>query len=377
MRVIGTLSHENHARRFSQYLTSIGITNTCEVFFEPNTSEMSYKLWIHDEDNMARAAEEFAEFQKRPMDTKFDAPIIMEPEPEVPPDEEVEMPLNQAPARQFKPRLTHFLIALCCFAFFLNTLQQIPLRREGISEKMAVLTPLQALLMYDLPPAYEKLGQIVEKYELTNEKIKEIPPEVKTEVEIAFRSSYWRGIYDWVVHRIKEENTSMGEGPLFVKIRQGEVWRLISPVFLHSDLLHILFNMLWLWFLGRPVEQRIGPLRTLLLTLVVGVGSNTLQYLMSGPLFIGYSGIVTGLAGFIWMRERVAPWEGYPLNKATILFLLFFIAAIFALQVVAFGIQIFTDHNFTPNIANTAHIAGAVIGAILGRYHFFAQRVHK
>ena len=75
------------------------------------------------------------------------------------------------------------------------------------------------------------------------------------------------------------------------------------------------------------------------------------------------------------MREREAPWEGYPLNRATILFLLFFIGAIFVLQVVAFLIQIFSSYNFAPNIANTAHIAGAVIGAILAKSRFFAQRV--
>jgi len=376
MRVIGTLSHENHARRFSKYLEGQGISNTCEVSFEPTSGEMSYTLWIHDEDKLADASAEFKEFQTQPMDPKFDPPIVQVPEPVVSPDEE-EMPIDQPPPHRFKTRLTNFLVALCCFVYFLNTLQEIPLRREGLSEKMALLTPLQARLMYDLPPAYEKLQQVVEREQLTNEKVKDISPEVKAEIEVANNSSYWRGIYDWVVHKVKGEDTSQGEGPLFSKIRQGEVWRLISPVVLHSDLLHILFNMLWLWFLGRPVEQRIGPFRTLLLSLVVGVGSNTIQYFMSGPFFIGYSGIVTGLAGFIWMRERVAPWEGYPLNKATILFLLFFIAAIFVLQIVAFAIQIFTVHNFAPNIANTAHIVGAVIGALLGRYHFFAQRVHK
>jgi GlpG protein len=133
--------------------------------------------------------------------------------------------------------------------------------------------------------------------------------------------------------------------------------------------------MLWLWYLGRPIEERIGPWRTLLLTLAAGIGPNIAQYLISGPFFIGYSGIVMALAGFIWMRERIAPWEGYPLNKGTVLFLLLFIAAIFILQVVAFFIQIFTSSHFTPQIANTAHIMGGLIGALLARSTFFAQRV--
>ena len=96
---------------------------------------------------------------------------------------------------------------------------------------------------------------------------------------------------------------------------------------------------------------------------------------MSGPFFVGYSGVVTGLAGFIWMRERIAPWEGYPLNRATLLFLLFFILAIFGLQFAAFLMQIFSSRTFAPNIANSAHIGGILIGAYLGQFRFFMQRV--
>jgi GlpG protein len=330
MRVIGTLSHENDARRLAHYLTSQGIANSCDVSFDAASGGMSYQLWIHEEDKMGAAASAFKEFQKNGRDSKFDAPI---PEPAAIESEEAPPP----EPHHYKTYLTLFILALCSFFFFINTLQEIPLKKERLE-----LTPLQTLFMYDLPPE---------------------------------NGPHWSGIYDFVVHKIKGESTAPGEGPLFIKIRQGEVWRLITPVLLHHDLLHILFNMLWLWYLGRPIEQRIGPLRTLTLSLIAGVGSNTVQYLMSGPFFIGYSGIVTALAGFTWMRERIAPWEGYPLNKATILFLLFFIGAIFALQVVAFCIQIFSTYNFAPNIANSAHIAGALIGAFLARFKFFAQRV--
>ncbi len=43
--------------------------------------------------------------------------------------------------------------------FFLNTLQEFPLREEGLSEQNFLMTPLQALLMYDLPPAFEQLEE--------------------------------------------------------------------------------------------------------------------------------------------------------------------------------------------------------------------------
>ncbi len=372
MRIVGTLNNENDARRFVNYLTSVGVGSNCEVSFDPVTNHMSYQVWIHEEDKIAKAAADFAEFQKHPLDPKFEAPT---PEPEAI-EEEKELVEEPEPYR-YKNHLTTFILFLCALLFFLNSLEEIPLRKEGLSEQTFLLTPLQAELMYDLPPVFDELEKIIEKYALTDEKITQIPPEVTAELEAVNKTPYWRGIYEWVVHKIKGEDPSKGEGTLFVRIRQGEIWRLISPVVLHSDLLHILFNMLWLWYLGRPIEQRIGPSRTLLLSLVAGVGSNTIQYLMTGPFFIGYSGIITALAGFIWMRERKAPWEGYPLNKSTILFLLFFIGAIFLLQLVSFCIQIFTTHNFAPNIANTAHIVGALIGVYLGRFSFFAQRVKK
>jgi GlpG protein len=312
------------------------------------------------------------EFQKNPTDSKFDAPI---PEPAPVPRNEEEAPPSEPPAHRFKPHLTHFLIALCAMIFFLCSLQKLPLLKLGLSEESFQMTPLPAQFMYDLPSAYEKLEAIIEKYEIRDTKIEEVPAEIKREIAAANNTPYWKGIYAWVVGKIKGEDTSSGEGVLFYQIRKGEIWRLVTPCLLHKDLLHILFNMLWLWYLGRPIEERIGPFRMLLFTLIAGAGSNTIQYFMSGPFFIGYSGIVTALAGFIWMRERIAPWEGYPLNRATILFLLFFIGAIFALQVTAFFIQIFSSYNFAPNIANTAHIAGAVIGALLAKSSFFAQRV--
>lgn len=372
MRVIGKLTNEIHARKFSNYLKSLGIVNTCEVSFESNTEQMSYQIWVHDDDNIGAATLALTDFEEHPSDPKFDVQI---PEPTFQP-QEME-PEDRPPPRRFGTHLTNFLIALCAFVYFLSTIQELPFRKEEVSERLFLITPLQAQLMYDLPPAFDELEKVIEKYELANEKVEELPPEIKREAEAAVKTPYWRGIYDWVMNKLKGSDTSQGEGPLFIRIRQGEIWRLISPVVLHSDLLHILFNMLWLWFLGRPIEQRIGPVRTLLLSLIVGIGSNTVQYLMSGPFFIGYSGIVTGLAGFIWMRERIASWEGYPLNRATILFLLFFIGAIFVLQIAAFAIQLFTIYNFAPNIANSAHVAGALFGALLGRSHFFAQRVHK
>lgn len=370
MRQIGTLANEDQARRFGNYLRSLGIANNCDVSFDPVSSHMSYQIWVHEEDKLQQALAAFEEFQNNPSHFQFDS----SPQEECGAVEEA--PLQQS-AYGFRSHLTLFLISLCVLIFFLNTLEELPLLEEGLSENTFLVTPIQAALLYDLPPAIDDMERVIEKYEIKGKKYTQIPPQVKNQLATAENTPYWRGIYDWIVYKIKGEDTAPLEGPLFIRIRQGEIWRLVSPCILHSNFLHLLFNMLWLWYLGRPIEQRLGPVRTLLFSLIAGVGSNTVQYFMSGPFFLGYSGIVTALAGFIWMREKVAPWEGYPITQSVLYFLAFFIGAIFVLDFATFLIQAFTHAAFNPNIANAAHIAGALIGMWLGRYSFFAQRVHR
>ena len=95
---------------------------------------------------------------------------------------------------------------------------------------------------------------------------------------------------------------------------------------------------------------------------------------MSGPYFIGLSGVVVGMVGFIWQRQRKAPWEGYPLNKPTILFIVIFVAVMALLEFFAFFMHLFTTFALSPNIANTAHIVGGLVGIGLGRLPFFQRK---
>lgn len=369
MRQIGTFSHEEEAKKLSHYLNAEKIGNNIEPGFDAATGHTDYQIWIRDEDQIERAEKILEEFRKNPNDSKFDAPP---PEPE--PLPEYNGPKGP-PVHQFGKHVTHFLIGLCALLFFINFLQLSEMKRLGFSPQKINMTPLMAQTMYDLPPSFEKVEEIIRENEVEGKKLKEIPYKVDIAVAKANEMPYFQGLYGWVLAKIKGEDTSEVEGPLFIQIRKGELWRLFTPCLMHKDLLHILFNMLWLWYLGRPIEQRIGPFRMSIFTIIAGVGSNTLQYFMSGPFFLGYSGVVMALAGFIWMREKIAPWEGYPLNRSTILFIIFFVVAIFGLQVASFFFEIFSSYQFALNIANAAHISGAIIGVILARFRFFAQRV--
>jgi GlpG protein len=340
MRLIGHLDNENDARRLTHFLKTKGIETNCDGAFDGMTGHMSYSIWVYDEDKWDDAQKEFAQFARKPTDASYDMPTI---EP-VSSEGASAIREEKTVSRDIAVPFTLFIIALCSLVFFLNWMQE-----AGTPERSMEITPIQEALFFDFPQGID-----VENLEST---------------------PFWKGAYEWILLKMKGEPTVLVEGPMFTRILQGEVWRAFSPAILHTEVLHILFNMIWVWVLCRPIEQKIGIFRLIFLTLIVAIGSNVAQYLMSGPFFLGYSGVVMGLAGFTWMRERIAPWEGYPLHRSTVLFLLLFVGGMFLLQAASFGLEIFTNIGFSPRIANTAHIVGALIGAFLARFSLFAERV--
>ncbi len=76
-------------------------------------------------------------------------------------------------------------------------------------------------------------------------------------------------------------------------------WRLLTPIFLHFGWLHLAFNALWFWELGRRIEMRSGGFWLLGLTLLFGLVSNLAQWWFGGAaIFGGLSGVLYGLLGY-------------------------------------------------------------------------------
>lgn len=78
-------------------------------------------------------------------------------------------------------------------------------------------------------------------------------------------------------------------------IRQGQLWRLITPVLLHGSLLHIGFNMYALFSFGTGLERRFGHFRFLVLYLLAGFAGNVLSFLFSSGISVGSSTSIFGL----------------------------------------------------------------------------------
>ncbi|MEY1662505.1 rhomboid family intramembrane serine protease [Isoalcanivorax beigongshangi] len=133
---------------------------------------------------------------------------------------------------------------------------------------------------------------------------------------------------------------------------QAQPWRLFSPMLMHFSLLHLLFNLLWWSDLGRTIERFQSSVQLLWVTLVTAAVSNLAQFLASGPMFGGLSGVVYGLLGYLWIYGRVNPGAGYGLRREIVLFMLAWLVICYV--------------GFADVVANEAHLAGLLSGCVLG-----------
>lgn len=169
--------------------------------------------------------------------------------------------------------------------------------------------------------------------------------------------------------------TAPGTVDPWINLRQGEVWRLVTPIFLHFGWLHLILNMLWLHSFGGPLEDRRGSLFFLMLVLVVAVVSNTaqaLEIMLRGPaVFGGMSGVDYGLLGYVVVKSRWDPQERYFLAPGTT-----FMALLWLVLCILRDIPPFSDllASAIPSIANSAHVAGLLTGAAIAFFPLCFRR---
>lgn len=371
MRLLTTLSHPEDVQKISDYLTAQNIENHVDVIPETdwgssNYGTAHYKVWIIDEDQVERAHEILEEFEKEPTNARY----------KLKPPPLMELPKQKSSKKnQTLYRMTVYLISICSVLFAWSAMTSPEFQSTSTSQTYAPIytSPMKQVMLYDFPKAYEILNQLVTQFGVDAlEDTKKLPAEGHALLNEFKNTPFWQGFYDEAVSYLTTGSLPP-KAPWFEKIKQGELWRLFSPIFLHGDIFHLLFNMAWLFILGRQLEVQLKPFRYLLFIFLTAAVTNTAQYLAGGSNFIGFSGVICAMLTFIWMRQIDAPWEGYQLQRSTFIFMLLFIFGMFALQSVSFLIEVLAHQSLSTFIANTAHIAGLAVGYLLAKIPYFTK----
>jgi membrane associated rhomboid family serine protease len=131
---------------------------------------------------------------------------------------------------------------------------------------------------------------------------------------------------------------------------------LLGSVFMHGDLMHLAFNLYWLWVFGSVLEANLRRGYWLLLFLSTAVFSSASQLAFGGgSTGIGLSGAIYGFFGFLWFAAPRCPAFATVLTPSRKRLLLGWFVLCFALTYLKVYV-----------IANGAHVGGLVAGSLLG-----------
>ncbi len=304
MRMIGHLDGETKARTFSDYLYVQGIENQIEA-----DKDNSWSIWIHSEEELERAKDLLQRYGENPTDPQFqstarNANALRDKKKQ----EQVAYEKRLKERRHlFRPMtmygfgpVTFMLIVMSVVVFVMSMVQG-----EGTLNVLHIS-------LYDITDAYY--------------------------------AGIWRGFLERVM-LIHQE---------LPEIRSGEIWRLITPIFIHYGYIHMSsFNMpVWLRDLGSMIEGRQSSLLLIILVLALALVSNLAQFFVGGIAFGGMSGVVYGLVGYIWIRGKLDPASGLFLHPSTVTMMIIWFIVCFT--------------GLLGHIANTCHSAGLLMGMAWG-----------
>jgi GlpG protein len=312
MRQIATLADGKQAQRFADYLLTLRI----ETQLEEETG--GWAVWVCDEDRVDQARVELEAFERDPSNTRY---------------------------TQASPTATAIRRREAALEEDYQKRQQdMRLKMRGLFQKPRPVT-LALIVISVLVALGSSMG--ANQNWLAPLKISAATPVLLPDdraVTPVLLPDDWPGLE---------------------QVRAGQVWRLVTPMFIHFGILHLLFNMLWLYDLGGQVEARIGSLPFLGVVLLISLCSNLPQYyfglsrfhagellIAGGGNFGGMSGVVYGLFGYVWVRHLYHPELRYFIGRNTVFWMMGWFFLCWA--------------GMVGHVANVAHTGGLLLGLVLG-----------
>jgi GlpG protein len=302
LRQIGKLPRSLDPRVFSDYLLSQGMK--ARIDDRPE----GWEVWVYNEDHFARAKAELEAFIGRPNDPRFEEAGKAADR------------LRQEEARRDREYRKNFREVS-------DQWSGLRLRSRPVTMALVITSVIVFLLAGSSRPMNQK---------------------VKNALGIT------------TVHYDPERGW---QDDALAPILAGQVWRLVTPIFLHFGILHILFNVWAISLEGTLIETRRGTLRLAVIVLASAILSNLGQYYymdQADPeglhLFGGLSGVGYGLFGYLWMKGQYEPEQGMILHPNTISTMLFWLVLCMT--------------GLVGPIANAAHVVGLLVGVAFGAMRF-------
>ena len=300
---------EVEGKQRAESLVAWMITKSIETHIEAAPKNpQRWEVWIRDEDKLSQAKAELAEFQANPDDPKYAAAI----------DAARQLIKEKQAATQTAVKNVRPVVFRGPSN---NQLTGGPLPPLTLTLVISCIV-ISLLSNFTKPHDDSRLGQqIVDKMFFVS--------------PLAYHAS--------------------GNDPA-ASIKRGEVWRTITPIFLHGDPLHLFMNMLALIAFGRLTERLVGTPRFALMILILGILPIALACLMprnldGSPFTVGISGVVYGLVAYLWLLTSQRTDLGFRIPDGLVIFLLMFVVLGFA--------GVFRD------ISNWGHLGGFVVGLLL------------
>ncbi|MCA9176496.1 MAG: rhomboid family intramembrane serine protease [Planctomycetales bacterium] len=304
MRQIGTLPNEQLASRLAAYLAAESISCQCEQ------EDGQWSVWVHDENLIETARAHLEAFRAEPDAARFrvaaPAPVESPPSRTADPGSAPSTPRRRGVWAQPPGSRAPFITTLILLSFAMSMV-------TGFGQ-----------------PATPGSLPFNVKSHMAYVTIKDHAPE---------------------------------KDPL-ASLKKGQLWRLVTPIFPHLSLGHLLINMFFLYQFGRLLESKLGAPKLGFLVLLIAVVSNSAQAVtpaslhevLGGPFFFGMSGVVYGLFGYAWIRGQVDSTAGFYIPPLLVFIML--------------GLM-FLSMSPSPDdraVANMTHVSGLVMGMVMAQF---------
>ena len=320
MRLIGSLANQQQAEAFAAYLLTQGIAAHLEK------EKDDFEVWIKEEDALGKASSELEVFRANPDDKKYSDAIS------------VARKLQEEEIRK-RQRMAKNLVKVSG--------GKVP-RNQSLTICLIAVCGFVAL--------FTGFGRAEDRIKATYRALA-FASETREDGDAVFlQNNQDRDAINWRL----------------VSVKRGQIWRLVTPIFLHFGVLHILMNMYFLYMLGGQIEHRYGSFWFGLIVLAGAAIPNLVQCIVpesvggSAPFYLGnyyihglggMSGVNYALLGFVMMKMSYDRSSNLFIPQSTVFFLLGWM--VFCMTPLA-------EQYFGLHVANWAHAIGLVVGLVIG-----------